>query len=401
MHILLIVNHYPLPGEVHRGVKFKQHVKYYKKAGHQVTVLAAEQRFEKNVVSHLLDNIKKRRFYSTENNENTYIYRNYSAQLLVKTWALKCLKALGLNGSKLKAKHTARLYQTIKNAHGTPDIIHAHGSQWSGACAYMIHKRFYIPYVLTEHMSIYQRDLVNPKDMPFMREIFKNASYTFPVSEELKTTLDQKLGNNVISQCMALPNMLDPELFELAETNDKEKQNFIFFSVSRLVKIKRFDIMLEAFAQKFAEKVEYELRIGGDGECAEKLQALAKELKIEKQVTFLGALNRQDVVREMQACNAYLLSSDYETFGIPLIEAGFCGKPAISTDVAGPKGIICDEVGVLIPKGDINAFGAAMEKMSKSIENYSPSAIRSYYLEKYSAPNIVKQLSDIYQTIKS
>lgn len=400
MHILLIVNHYPNKSDTHRGVKFRQHVKYYRKLGHDVSVLAVNQRYTKGVLAQILNFIKNRRLHTVEEDLGGQVYRDYCAHFLTETYFYKVLRLFGINPNKLKSKIAARLFSKVKMTQGMPHIIHAHGSQWSGACAYIIAKKYDLPYVLTEHMTIYERNLVNPKDMTFMRRIFHSASYLFTISENLRGILDQKIGRENLGQSCTMPNMLDPEVFKLPSTKNRNEK-FIFFSISRLVSMKRFDLMLDAFAHKFANKEKYELRIAGDGELTHELIEHAKRLGIEKQVHFLGALHRHEVVKEMQACDAYLLSSDYETFGIPLVEAGFCGKPVISTNVTGPDSIVSDRVGMLVPKGDKEAFAQAMENMVNLAPSYSSQKIRDYYVSQYSAPKIVERLEDVYKQVLS
>ena len=74
----------------------------------------------------------------------------------------------------------------------------------------------------------------------------------------------------------------------------------------------------------------------------------------------------------MQAADAFVLSSAYETFGVVLIEALACGKPVVSTACGGPDYIVTEENGLLVPVGDTQALGAALEQMIRTIDRYDP-----------------------------
>jgi UDP-D-galactose:(glucosyl)LPS alpha-1,6-D-galactosyltransferase len=79
-----------------------------------------------------------------------------------------------------------------------------------------------------------------------------------------------------------------------------------------------------------------------------------------------------------------VLASDYEGFGLVVVEALARGIPVISTNVAGPSDIIKDGVnGWLIPPGDFEGLNMILQKVING-EMALPSAeiceesVRSY-----------------------
>ncbi|HDN73473.1 MAG TPA: glycosyltransferase, partial [Archaeoglobus sp.] len=71
----------------------------------------------------------------------------------------------------------------------------------------------------------------------------------------------------------------------------------------------------------------------GDGPEKEKLMKLAKELRVEENVKFVGFLeNHDDVIAYMKSSKVFVLPSTREGFGIVALEANACGLPVITVN---------------------------------------------------------------------
>jgi len=144
---------------------------------------------------------------------------------------------------------------------------------------------------------------------------------------------------------------------------DKRKQGYkLIISVGRLTFAKRIDILLKAFA-KVRKKTKVLLLILGDGPLDKKLKKLRKELNLEDRVDFLGYVNNP--YSWMAQADLFVLTSQWEGFGMVIPEAMTCGIPIIFTDCFfGPNEIITHEVnGMLIPPGDVKAASEAIESL--------------------------------------
>jgi glycosyltransferase involved in cell wall biosynthesis len=154
---------------------------------------------------------------------------------------------------------------------------------------------------------------------------------------------------------------------------------------------------LRAFAAAFRYNPAISLRIGGEGPLRHDLEQLATQLGIAKQVTFLGKLNREQVLNEMLNCDAFVLSSNYETFGVVLIEATACGKPVIAISGSGPDCIVKPLNGVLVPPQDITALSTALQLMQSQIGQFDSNLIREDCLLRFGARSLTEQLITIYK----
>lgn len=131
-------------------------------------------------------------------------------------------------------------------------------------------------------------------------------------------------------------------------------------SVGRLKAQKNQRLLIEAFARLPVER-RARLMLLGDGPELGDLQELARRLGVDGQVIFRSSdINPGPYYR---SADLFVLSSDYEGFGLVIVEALLSGLPVVSTDCeSGPREILGDgEYGALVPCGDAAALAAAVE----------------------------------------
>ena len=99
-------------------------------------------------------------------------------------------------------------------------------------------------------------------------------------------------------------------------------------NAGRMVKQKRHDILLRAFA--LSSRKDARLTILGEGPLRDELGQLAKELGVAERVNMPGYT--ADVVPELRKSDLFVLSSDYEGLPAVVLEALACNVPVASTD---------------------------------------------------------------------
>lgn len=100
--------------------------------------------------------------------------------------------------------------------------------------------------------------------------------------------------------------------------------------VGRLVKDKKVDVLLDAFAAVLVQKPDAQFVIVGDGVERQSLEDQAQELGIARNVTFTGRIARdEDIYRYMKRAQVFASASVREGFGIVTIEAIACGTPVV------------------------------------------------------------------------
>ncbi|RBH57956.1 MULTISPECIES: glycosyltransferase [Pseudomonas] len=104
-----------------------------------------------------------------------------------------------------------------------------------------------------------------------------------------------------------------------------------------------------------------QLAILGNGRLEPELKALAQELGIAEQVLFLG--NVPEARRYFKAFDVFALSSNYEPFGMVLLEAMAAGVPLLAADCGGAKEVV-ENVGILFPLADAEHLAQGLKRLA-------------------------------------
>ncbi|MEU0394116.1 glycosyltransferase [Streptomyces sp. NPDC006208] len=135
-------------------------------------------------------------------------------------------------------------------------------------------------------------------------------------------------------------------------------------AAGRLTKVKRYDVLIEAFSKVVAARPDWRLRIYGSGDATgnEKnaLRGLIEERGLHNHVFLMGTANPLEP--EWVKGSIGVVTSNLESFGMTIVEAMRCGLPVVSTDCPhGPGEIIDDGAdGRLVPVGDVDGFADAL-----------------------------------------
>ncbi|MFF2650105.1 glycosyltransferase family 4 protein [Streptomyces sp. NPDC058045] len=134
----------------------------------------------------------------------------------------------------------------------------------------------------------------------------------------------------------------------------------VIAAAGRLVRAKRFDLLIESFTEVAAEHPDWRLRIYGAGTDKERLQCLMDEHGLAGRAHLMGVAS--PIEAEFAQASLVVSASEAESFGMTLVEAMRCGVPVVSADCPlGPAEIIRDGVdGRLVPVGDRAALTAVL-----------------------------------------
>jgi len=279
---------------------------------------------------------------------------------------------------------------------GRMDVIHAHVSYPAGTVALQLSRESDIPFIVTEHMGPFPfRHLVRGGDVvPEVREPLRQAARVTAVSRSLAHDIRERTG----VEAVVVPNGVDGEFFSPLPGVPARGAGFTFLSVSSLTPAKGVDDLLAAFA-RLGPGIDARLRVGGAGSHAAEFRALAERLGLGARVTWLGALGREAVRDEMRACDAFVLASRHESFGVVFAEAIACGKPVLGTRCGGPEDIVDDANGELVPVGDVPALAAALERFARRERGDDAAAIRSGFEARFSAVTVARRFGGLYEQV--
>lgn len=383
IHILIIPSWYPRTPSDIGGSFFREQAIALKKRGHQVGVITPCLRSLREWT-----NIFKRYGIVHEVDEGIPTLRYHGMSLT---------PGLDILSEKTWVYWGLQLFSAYIKVYGRPDIIHVHSLDKGALLAFDIYKRFGIPYVVTEHSTAFARGLVTSGKMQRLHKTVIAAKATIAVSQPFTNLLEDLFKN---SKWLYVPNIVSDKFIEATPLlSNNSGSQFTFVSICLLTEKKRVDNLIKAFSQLTDKHDELRLEIGGDGVCKPNLEALVIQLGLTDKIKFLGALSRDQVVSHIQHSDAFVLSSEYETFGVVLVEALALGKPIIATRSGGPESIVTDEVGVLVAKNSVEALRDGMAQVYQQRHSYCADDIKAYCYNNFSEAAVTAKLTAIYQRV--
>lgn len=131
-----------------------------------------------------------------------------------------------------------------------------------------------------------------------------------------------------------------------------------FIAAGRLVKVKRFDILIQNFYEFSKINNEWSLDIYGDGPEKESLQNLINDLNLSDRIKLCGYCS--DIMNKYLESSIYCMTSASEGFAMVVAEAMSCGLPVICYDIPAMKELIDKDCGFIV--NDKN-YGDFVDKM--------------------------------------
>ena len=138
----------------------------------------------------------------------------------------------------------------------------------------------------------------------------------------------------------------------------------------------------------------------GDGPERGPAEYLARELKIERHVSFLGKQNH--VERLIPLAHVLLMPSEMESFGLAALEAMACGVVPVATRVGGVPELITDgEDGFLEPVGDIARQAARVVQLLRDDQLHYRMAKTGRWnaAERFCTEKIIPQYERYYEQV--
>lgn len=162
-----------------------------------------------------------------------------------------------------------------------------------------------------------------------------------------------------VQNIRVVPN---PVSFYVENIDNVVKDEKRIVAVGRLVRQKRFDRLIDAFALIAHHYPGWYVDIIGEGDLRPALEQQVLERKLFGRVKVQNFTS--DVMSEYMKSQFLVLSSDYEGFGLVIIEAMACGIPVVATNCPhGPSEIIEDGETGLLARLDVKDLAERMEWM--------------------------------------
>lgn len=384
MHILILPMYYPeKDSSPHRGYMFFEQAMQLAESGCKVGLAFTEQRPLKNFTWKRFR--QESHFQATTENNGTFTTMRLHA------WNPKLSTRIG---GIIWSLLTVLLVRQYIRQQGKPDLIHAHFGLWAGYSARLIYRWYHIPYVITEHASSINGNHTSPSQKKILQRAYRSARKVICVGTMLQHNLSEYVDDN--RKVTVIPNFVDTRTFRFSPHRTEKEKRFTFVSVGNLSKRKGFHDLLTAFHRQFGDKPHVSLVIAGDGEERQALTQQVESLHLQSQVTLTGQLSRDQLADRLATCDAFVLPSYAETFGIVFIEAMSAGLPAVGTVCGGPEDIITPESGFLVQPGDVDALAVKMKALYETYEQFDKEKIRQSIVSRFDFQLAGEKLIQVY-----
>lgn len=207
------------------------------------------------------------------------------------------------------------------------------------------------------------------------------------------------------NKATVIPNGLEIDKYQITINKEKKRKEInipenttVIGCIGRLEKQKGQIYLIQALSLlPDSVKNNISLLFIGDGSDRTKLETLSKDLKLEKNVLFLG--RRKDVPELLQIIDIFVLPSLYEGMSNAIMEAMASGKPIIATDIPENRELIQNNSsGILIPPENSKALTDAIELIisDKILKVSLEKKARKTAEEKFDINGILEKIKTLY-----
>ena len=294
---------------------------------------------------------------------------------------------------------------------GGYQLIHCHGSR-ANMIGALLRKPTGLPVVSTVH-SDYKLDYMG---RPFARLTFgainawalRHLDYRIGVSDAMVDLLIDRgfppdrfyaIYNGI--DFTPAPSQGDRLAYLWGLGADVEENSVVVGIAARLNPVKDMSTLIRGFAEGHKSCPRLRLIIAGDGEERQKLEALAKELGVEKEVTFAGWISG-GMDRFYSALDVNALTSLSETFPYALTEGARFHLATVATAVGGIPYLIDQDVnGYLFTPGDWQTLGRYLAALGNgdALRREMGEKLYEKASAKFSIQNTVDTQLHIYEEI--
>ncbi|MGH8207981.1 MAG: glycosyltransferase family 4 protein [Steroidobacteraceae bacterium] len=203
--------------------------------------------------------------------------------------------------------------------------------------------------------------------------VLRHADCVIAISQDMHSLLQRSVSGP--ARIVSIPNGIDLRRFKPVAAEEKASLRArleippgktVVAYAGRISRSKGIVMLIEAWSELVAKHSDlYMVVVGGAlgswDDCEREVIELIDRHRLQDCVCMAGASDR--VHEYFQAADLFVLPSDYEGFGLTLVEALACGLPAVATSVGvAPQIIDSGSNGFLCPPQDRRALLAALEE---------------------------------------
>lgn len=280
-----------------------------------------------------------------------------------------------------------------------PDVIHAHDST-PAFVARLARTGLGIPLIVTYHGS-------EPERIRDFARTAQGCDLTVTPSHRSGEDL-VRIGRlpadrlRVIGLGVRPPAPVSAEAVARCRNDHLRGGDRLIVTIARLVPQKGIDMLLDCAARLAPLHPGWRFVIAGDGPDEAALCARVLDLGLQGQVSFIGRTDQPHLL--LRAADLFLLTSRWEALPFTIVEAFQAGTPAIATACSGVVELIDDQVGRVVPVGDVPAICGALERVlgNEALRrNLAAAALGRSHEDRFNPDWVHPQFERLYRELAS
>ena len=170
--------------------------------------------------------------------------------------------------------------------------------------------------------------------------------------------------------------VVDPQVLEELRRTWQLQGRKVLLYVGRVAGHKRIDLLIDAVAALVEPHPDIKLLVVGDTEANKASRDLTARLR--KQITRLGLENHVTITGRVEAvepfmhsADLFVLPSDHEGFGVPLVEAMAAGTPVLAGESGAMPWVVCggdEAAGAIFQPGNADGLATRISALLASPE---------------------------------
>ena len=259
-----------------------------------------------------------------------------------------------------------------------------------------------LPFITTLHGTDITLVGVDPSYFPITKFSIEKSDGITCISDYLRAETVQVFG--VRNEIRVIKNFVNCDLYHPNEAKTGAAAyapagERLLIHLSNFRAVKRVQDCVRILAE-VRKSVPAHLLMAGDGPERSPAEHLARELKVERHISFLG--KQSHVERLIPLAHVLLMPSQLESFGLVALEAMACGVVPVATRVGGVPELITDgEDGFLEAPGDVLAQAARVVQLltDDDLHYRMRKAGRWNASERFCSDKIIPQYEKYYQDV--
>lgn len=281
-------------------------------------------------------------------------------------------------------------------------IIHAHTWYSDGGVAYLLSKKYNIPYIVAirnTDLNLFQKYMFFERG--FGKKILANANNIILISASYKNRILElsslrAIKHELLSKLIIIPNGIDSfwikNYFEKKSKNNNDIFNLLFIGkFTRGKNILALQLAVKEINR--IQKIVHLHLIGGEGGAHKEVLKLVS--LNQESMTFHGKiLDLIQLKKHFENADIFAMPSKRETFGLVYVEALLQGLPILYTANEGIDGFYEEKIGEKVKVGNVEEI---KDRLLQLMENYETYCIPSQKLiENHDWKKIAIKYRDLY-----